>query len=360
MLFSAPIVMAAGLVVSTSTPMAVAASKAVVHTASQPSGRGCPVGATLVQPSQPVRTPHGGTRYTFHIPGQSLEEVVPPANWHPATVPTSELAEMNFLKPANQSETLWRQGLSAYRGFELSPLCVTQFASKRGAVAPMTHVAYTNWSGYINTSNTYDKVVSHWTQTSAHTCNCTGPTDEVTWVGIGGVNGGLIQAGTRMYSANQPTSWFEYISPSGQGIEISTVGTVGIGSDIAASVAWGSDHSTAYFALTENGTYKFNMPKSGLGAYYDPSTAEYIVERPSCGNDCYRPLGNFVQTNFFGARAYVGSTAYPFTSLPFTGAELSTNGVFYSPAACSTSSTILSYPENASGQNFDIKWCRAS
>ena len=328
----------------------------------------CPAGTSPLVPVGASRTAHGGTKYTFQLAGHEGYEIVPPKGFDPLSAGNSELQEMNLpTRPASGSAlTSWLKSMASYKGVSTPALCqsapVTRIqTAPTGATA--AHTSGTSWAGYIDTSKTYDQVVSHWTQNYSHTCGCAGPTDEVTWVGLGGVNGGLIQAGTRLYSNTTPYAWWEYVGPNNNGgVSIQQMGNVAAGDDIAALVSWSPDHNTAYFELTDNGTYLINFGVVLGSYYYDGSTAEFINERPQyCPYGCYKTLSNFVQTNFTQARVYLSgsTTAFPFTAQPYEGAIASSDGAFYSPP-CSTSSNLLMYPENPSGENFDLVWCRAS
>jgi hypothetical protein len=333
----------------------------------------CPTGTIATKPVSVKPVAHRGVKYTFNIAGHAATEIVPPASFNPLTASRSELAEMNLPTRPSPDHGLgtWLREMASYKGFDTPALCQSKpltrlHGSSPRAISPQavdTHTSSYNWAGYINYGRTYGKVVAHWTQNSAHTCNCSGPTDESTWVGLGGVNyPRLIQAGTDMYSSNTPRAWWEYVGPNGSGVAEQVAGTVRVGDDIAAAVNWNTSHTVATFGLTDNGTYLFNLSIS-LPSYYDGSTAEYINERPAVcsGNSCHYPtLTNFVRTNFTLARAYLdgSATANAFTSLPYESVVASSNGAFYSPP-CGTSSTLLMYPENPSGENFDTVWCRA-
>lgn len=328
----------------------------------------CPAGTTPLNPVGAARTPHGGTTYTFDVAGHKGFETVPPQGFDPRSAGNAVLREMNLpTRPASGSAlTSWLKDMASYKSLSTPALCqgapVTRPQPKPAGFPKATHVAYTNWAGYIDTSRTYSGVVSHWTQNYAHTCNCTGPTDEVTWVGLGGVNGGLVQAGTRLYSNTTPYAWWEYVGADGSGVSIQSAGTVGVGDDIAAAVSWNSAHTVATFGVTDNGSYRINFSMSLSSTFYDGSTAEFINERPAyCSTGCYKTLTNFVQTNFSQARVILSgsSTQYAFTAQPYEGAVATNDGNFYSPP-CSTSTHLLMYPENASGYNFDLVWCRAS
>ena len=357
--------LASGPAAATPAPSSTGAWAAGI---AHPATPHCPAGTSALVPNGASRTAHGGTKYTFEVAGHEGFEIVPPAGFNPSSASNAELQEMNLpTRPASAGALAsWSKSMASYKGVSTPAFCQGAPVTRTQKVptdARAAHTSDTGWAGYINTGRTYDQVVSHWTQNYAHTCNCAGPTDEVTWVGLGGVNGGLIQAGTRLYSNTTPYAWWEYVGPNDNGgVSIQQMGNVAAGDDIAALVNWSPDHMTADFELTDNGTYLINFGMVLGSYYYDGSTAEFINERPAyCYGGCYKTLSNFVRTNFTQARVYLSgsTTAYPFTAEPYEGAVATSDGNFYAPP-CSTSSNLLMYPENASGENFDLVWCRAS
>lgn len=353
--------LASGPAVAAPSPSSVGAWAAGI---AHPAAAHCPAGTSPLVPDGASRTAHGGTKYTFQLAGHEGYEIIPPKGFNPSSADNAELQEMNLpTRPAaGAALTSWLKSMASYKGVSTPAFCQGAPVTKIQPGATATHTAYTNWAGYIDTGRTYTQVVSHWTQNYSHTCNCAGPTDEVTWVGLGGVNGGLIQAGTRLYSNTTPYAWWEYVGSDNSGVSIQQMGNVAAGDDIAALVNWSPNHGSASFELTDNGTYLINFGMLLGSQYYDGSTAEFINERPQyCLGGCYKTLSNFVRTNFTQARVFVSgsSGAIAFTSEPYEAAVASSDGAFYAPP-CSTSTKLLMYPENPSGENFDLVWCRAS
>jgi hypothetical protein len=333
----------------------------------------CPADMSPLMPTGAQRTPHGGIRYTFQVAGQQGSEVVPPAGFNPLNATDAELAEMNFpgRPAAGDALNSWRHDMSSYRGFRSPAFCqgkpITRPLAPSANGPTADHSPSWSWAGYVNRYKHYGKVVSHWTQNSAHTCGCSGPTDEVTWVGLGGANfPHLIQAGTRLNSNHTPNAWWEFVGPDGAGVTIQDEGTVGVGDDIAAAVSWNAAGTVATFAVVDGGRYIFNFPITLASIYYDDSTAEFINERPCYAGNCDAPadfhtLSNYIQTNFTAARVYLLGSTTPnaFTSMPYYAVVTGNDGNYYDPP-CGNSSHLLQYPQNASGQSFDIVWCRAS
>lgn len=330
----------------------------------------CPSGTVALKPATAHLTTHGAAVYHYAIgTGPGFDYYVPPTGFKPLTASNAELAEMNLpTRPSGGARfAAWKSDMGRYKGTEKPVLCesrtpISESAGKHGrpsagSGAVATHYGNDHWSGYVNNAGSYTEVVAHWTQQGAYTCGCSGPTDEVTWVGIGGWSTGrLLQDGTRNYSNTTPYAWFEYLGAVNVGIIQRNNTTVG--DDIASAVSY--SNGTANFGVTDNGTYEVNVHQGGLAGDYDPSTADFINERPVyCSTGCYHTLTNTGVTFWSSARTYSPAGEIPIGGQSVFAVVMTSDGSTQAPP-CSTSSTILQYPEGLSGQNFDSQWCRAS
>jgi hypothetical protein len=59
-----------------------------------------------------------------------------------------------------------------------------------------------HWSGYVDTAGQYKEIISHFTQPGAYDRGCGGgPTEEATWVGLGGWNSSTGRIDARDYAS---------------------------------------------------------------------------------------------------------------------------------------------------------------
>lgn len=174
-----------------------------------------------------------------------------------------------------------------------------------------------NWSGYVDTNESYDYVLGEWTVPSA---NC-GPwydfnfSQSSTWVGIDGWGSSTVeQLGSAtgcVFGASTYYAWtemypqiedpiFEPISPGDQIIAL----TYAYGN--------GTDYELWMADLSEGWSYvRYASTSSPLS----DSSAEWITERPSCGPPCDN-LTNFGTTTFTDAYAIGNNTFGAINAFP--------------------------------------------
>lgn len=174
-----------------------------------------------------------------------------------------------------------------------------------------------NWSGYVDTNETYDYVLGEWTVPWA---NC-GPwydfnfSQSSTWVGIDGWGSSTVeQLGSAtgcVFGASTYYAWtemypqiedpiFEPISPGDQIIAL----TYAYGN--------GTDYELWMADLSEGWSYvRYASTSSPLA----DSSAEWITERPSCGPPCNN-LTNFGTTTFTDAYAMDNNTFGSINAFP--------------------------------------------
>lgn len=343
----------------------------------------CREGTTPIMPLSSSVSAHGAFYYNYAVDEHTFSAIVPPSGFDPLNADDDVLAEMNFPVRPTEPDALatWSLEMSAYRGTDLPSLCVgkplsqpmDQVSTRSTSSLSVTpndgatadHYWSHGWSGYVSNSGVHQKVVGHWTQNSAHACNCSGPTDAVYWVGLGGyTTGALIQAGTRNYSTDTPYAWFEYLHPcSGDcNISIQSADNVMVGDDIAAAVWYDPASNNYSMTVTDNGVYKLSEVGLLDSSYYDNTSAEFINERPVyCSTGCFKPVTNWVQTNWSYSRWYSGWSGTGQTTLSAgntVGVVMTRDSNFHSPPC--NSAFLLAYLENPSNGNFDSIWCRAS
>ena len=276
----------------------------------------CPADAFPVTPHSASSNRYGAILYHYAMAkGPGFDYIVPSANFRPLQASNAELASMGMeTRPSGGSKlAAWKSYMGVYKGTKKPALCQskTPFSKPAGArgLPPSTsggqaaHYGNNHWSGYVNYAGGYTAVGARWYQTGAYTCGCPGPTDEVTWVGIGGWAGNqLLQDGTRNYSNTQPYSWFQYLP---QDATIMARNGTGISDTIEAQVIYNPTTTTTNFRVYDNGLAAVSVNQTNTYSDWDPRTAEFINERPDeCPPDgCYFRLTNTQTTNFWDANA---------------------------------------------------------
>jgi Peptidase A4 family len=167
----------------------------------------------------------------------------------------------------------------------------------------------------------------------------------------------LLQDGTSDDSNANPYSWFEYL-PDDQ--TLMSRNEVYTGDDIQAQVFYTSASSgTAHFIGHDDGIVALNVTEPNVSRNYDSSHAEFINERPEI-NGTFGQLTNTGETYFWDAGTEnPAGTITSFANGDVFAVVMTSDGSTQA-LPCSSSSTILQYPEAISGETFDSQWCRAS
>jgi len=329
----------------------------------------CPAGAVKLVPSSARRTTHGADvyHYTMHA-GPGFNAYVPPAGFNPLEASNAVLTEMNMPTRPTRSTALaaWQKDMRGYKGTKQPELCAstTPFSTPTGKHTPLPKApglkaaaGNIGWSGYVDGAGRYIAVGAEWYQTHAYN---TGASDEVTWVGIGGWNtSALLQDGTDSPGSNRNYTmhaWWEYLG--GKNVNVQYVGEVYSGDTIEAQVYYSTaSNGTATFYVHDNGVSVLSTQEVNINQDYDPSTVEFINERPLTNNS-YLPLSNTGITNFFDANGINPSGSLP-VSYDVTGVVMTTDGSFIAPP-CSSSTKLLQYPYDIAADTFLSAFCRAS
>jgi hypothetical protein len=223
--------------------------------------------------------------------------------------------------------------------------------------APPGHSGSPNWSGYDDTLGHYTSVGADWYATGALPCSCTGPTNEATWVGIGGIDTGkLLQDGIGNYSNTAPYAWFEYLGATSIGMMDHF--PVQVGDTIEAQVIYTSaSGGKAVFHVYDNGFLLLNEKLTPASGDYDPDSAEWINERPGTCKNCFPPLTNTGTTYWWDANAFNSSgTEVAVANGGVHGTVMTSDGLFLAPPC---NGDMLQYPDTLVGDTFESHWCRA-
>lgn len=347
----------------------------------------CPAGTETMKPTSITALTGGGYSYHYRVNGQPQTQTVAPTSFRPATASDSTLREYDYPpRPASDTTgyTQWLDHARTYRGTRASTMCRSNHlrsSPTRPTTASTTNetdLGAPNWSGMVaeqtasvEANRPFKFVQGQWVQTGYLNCNCSEPTDESTWAGIGGFhpNGtgqdGLIQDGTDMFGTDQPYSWWEYLHPcpgstSECGVNAQAAATVSIGDTIFAETYW--DGSAAHFLVEDNGFVLIAQIVSLPTSAWDGSAAEWINERPGQSGGGYDPLTNYGVQHWSNASACptstLGGTCYTAGQLSPVYLEMKNNGELNSETCSNTA--VLAYPSALSGDSFTSNWCRAS
>ena len=347
----------------------------------------CPADTQALVPVSSTALAGGGYSYRYLVDGLPQTQTVAPASFTPATASDVALREYDYPpRPAAGTAEFaqWIDHARTYRGSKASKMCRSNRLISRPNRATSrpspwsTNAGSGNWSGMVASQTAsiegnrpFKFVQGQWVQTGYQNCGCTEPTDESTWVGIGGDQpnstgqDGLIQDGTDMYGTDQPNSWWEYLYPCPTGTQECGVSeqaalNVKVGDTIFAETYW--DGTAAHFLVNDNGIAVLSETVTLPTSAWDGRNAEWINERPSYGgSNPYLPLTNYgVQhwaNGFACPSTATGSLCYTIAQFNSTYTEMINNSTLTAETCSSTN--VLAYPSAVSGGSFSSNWCRA-
>jgi hypothetical protein len=199
---------------------------------------------------------------------------------------------------ANASTT----GTVTVRPTAINPGGLVHIVTPGGAVRGIVHQATsTNWSGYADTTGTFNSVSASWTQ-PAGTCS-RGDQYAAFWVGIDGYNSQTVeQTGSEVDCVGRTAeyyAWYEmYPGPSQTYSD-----TVRAGDHFTASVTYdGGENFTLSISDKTEGWNE--TTEQSLGSSPALSSAEVITEAPCCTSS-----GGILPLTDFGTVSFTGSTA---------------------------------------------------
>lgn len=340
----------------------------------------CAPGDTLATPTATSTDSLGVRHYTYRaLPG--LVTKVPPKGLTAAHATPALLADIG-LKPrsgaAQQAVALSKGAVPALclgKKRPTSPEAVLTSGSKNTATTSSTtrfdHYYSENWGGYAVTEPELGKGINSvegtFTEGSDETPASDSPSEESTWVGLGGglaegsSNYGLIQSGVAMITDYGYTSWWEEVGSTGCTTSANNYcdpvynafDTTRPGDDISDEVYWESS-STACFILTDytHSTGSINVCESAP-IPYDHTSAEWINENWLGNGYYYDNPGTISFTSQEISPSY-GGTSYqsPFGG-KFAGIIMEPGSGDNTVASC-PNNTLLSEGAKASGTSSQI------
>jgi len=233
----------------------------------------------------------------------------PPANWDPTSATVDELRFYGLPLPHASSGPSYLKWVNEMRHITRR-ICGGEVVSKNHTDMYRTHAssgtAGSNgdyWSGYIDESSGFNYVSGDWDVPCYSGTNNSQRALE--WVGLGGFNGtNLWQAGTESDHAEGYRFWWEYLPGANiiyAGPSVSCNQAVNVEVDYNYSVG-----GKAYLWMYNyyNGQY-WSATKSFVPGN---NTAEWIVERTSCGTNKNYALAPINTVNW--SAAYAASTSF--------------------------------------------------
>ena len=233
----------------------------------------------------------GGSGYYYDVNGHTVEFLVPPAGFRPATATGAQLSEYG-LPPrpaAPRARARWTAEAGNFRPAPPPPFLAESHAH-------MSTKFSENWAGYVVTGGpgTYNQAEVWYPEPTFYKSSCASNAD-TTWAGIGGYHKkttALGQDGTAhgIPGIGNHQAWWE-VWPYNFATPVNLSGHIGYTFD--AFVAW---HGTA------RGEYSFYMHDAKTGdeqafreyfRHYDGTSAEAITERPRMANGQFWNLSNF-------------------------------------------------------------------
>jgi hypothetical protein len=228
------------------------------------------------------KLPGGGTMYEYHMNGKPVKTYRPPAGFRPYSASNAKLAEYGFPpRPTNPSAlAVWRTEMRSWRGSAPAP----RFLMETHTRADTT---YSNiWAGYAIQDlggNFFTHAEGWYTEPTIYGSRCS-HTLEVSWAGIGAYTGSgiLAQNGTVYDSsgAYNHQAWWEILPDYPSIVPIPFYGHPGYVFD--ASTRWLGNNAYRFwfYDYYSHTTDVFDVSDF----YYDPVSAEVIIERPQVNN----------------------------------------------------------------------------
>lgn len=263
----------------------------------------------------------------------TLECPSPPVGWDPRTATVDQLHFYGLPLPPARSGTAYLKWVDNMR-HATQHVCPKGVASKYHTDTLHQGTFGSNgdyWSGYIATatSNGFDQTQANWTVPCYSGTN--NSQRALQWVGIGGDgSSNLWQAGTETDHAEGYRFWWEKVAPVG-GVSIQYQGpAVGCGNYVDVEVDYN---------YTVPGQAYLWMQNYSTGNYWDhqesfaPSnnSAEWIVERTSCGTNTNYALAPTSKVNWDSAYAANTTVDYnddlPISNWNYYQANMYQNGV---------------------------------
>lgn len=225
--------------------------------------------------------------------------ISPPAGFNPLAASDTQLLSYGLPVRPSASSSLFDQWAMAVthakkRGCYQRATSAAQILPHKGSLNGTNGY---DWSGWVAKNQTYYAVSGQWTVPCINTSKSPSNSDVGDWVGVGGVNGSLLQTGT--YWDRNLRTWKLFYEEVGSGSHTpngpseDSNATVSCGQTVFAEADYGQTYVSQSYYFVEDAT---------TGAYYTNhnyftpafGTAEWIEEASRCNQfGDWRLLANF-------------------------------------------------------------------
>jgi hypothetical protein len=192
------------------------------------------------------------------------------------------------------------------------------------ATGSLSTTARTNWSGYVATGKTFNKVTGEF---YVRKTTCPAPNAAaLTWVGLDGFTQNVVeQAGLWVHCSGgaNPKPTYDAFWEMAPSLAQATPINVRVGDKISVSVSYTSSSKIYSMAVRDlqSGQHYTKQAKCAAGVSCKRNSAEWIVERPDVNYSPAR-LADWGDMKFYGAMAAAGSTDEPITDYSHTRINL--------------------------------------
>jgi hypothetical protein len=255
----------------------------------RPAPASCPAGQTLIAPTSGQTDALGVTHLSYRSDPR-LVASIPPRGLTSSRVTPAVLADLGMHLRGTSASAERRaagQVISLARDRAAPEFCYSPAPDQVNA-----HFFSANWAGYEVTESEFggeiDGVTGSWAVPYSDD-STPEPSEESTWVGIGGDIGGegdvwgLIQAGTKMQYNEGFRSWWEYLGTSGCAAptfcgQYSSVDAISQGEQVTADVWWDTSETATFLVSTGSGGGDYDITNYPVNTPYDHTSGEWIDE----------------------------------------------------------------------------------
>lgn len=317
--------------------------------------------------------PDGGKIYVYKVDGVTHQFPLPPEDFDPISATDEQLKTYGIPpRPDINNEDDYLSWVEIVDGVNFVPM--TELEVMRGnenkassnntryettTYSAVSYRTSPNWSGYVSnlglsSSEFYTQVQVDYVEPTVKSSS--GVCGNGVWIGLGGDGSkSLVQAGTAvaLLNPNRHYAWFECLGPNHtnppqtiKGIDVNPGDKIHIYISFQAA----NDLFNWYVVNSTTGQALSDTPKYDSDIYFDGSTVEWIVERPS-GSTGYGELGNYGSVTFTNCKAML-NTSTSWINLEdlsnVSSLKMTSNG--------SSSGRTLSSPGSINGDTFTCYW----
>ena len=305
----------------------------------------CPSGADLILPESNSATADGWLRLNYDIAGVKLYQDLPPEGLDLANAPDATFTAhgMQTRVDAGPDVSRWRAEMTNFGKARTKGMCRAKGVSASAGYWPNN----LNWGGdgvYNTASYIFPGVRGRFYQPVPNPGSCPDNQTILSWVGLGGKNNPLYQAGSSWFGIGTGSfgyhAWWEVIVGKSDTYMVFIPSINVSGGDIidAQVLVQGSSTSMRVEDVTK-GVVSYTSASGGLGSEVD---AEWIDERAMIG-------GQYTSLTKYGTTSWFAMQVMRSNSSSWSGAYSEPNEWWYRMAG--RNGTILSLPSGSHSNN---------